>query len=256
MPETGNRFRWLAMLDVFKAILGAGKRSGDRRAVVGWARKEGYLLRTVREGSGFVVEGDFDGNAPWRLEWGPPQRAYIAGRELRLRIEAGLATDLQMLVMNRSLAEKLERETFEQFTQSTQTYVDAAAPEEMRWLAMFSRGVLAGPKPLRRRYAALAMEPAAATAWLDASLAARLGDTASPLLGGDPSMVLMTLRGRIYLRVELLRARPAALAEALAIGSAAVVEARRISSFRLDSGDWPVSSLLALAPAPAVVATS
>ena len=233
------------MLGAFKRILSANPLNSDQRAVMAWAHGEGHQLRTVREGNGLVVDGQFAGNIPWRMEWGPPQRTYISGRELRLRIEPGLAPDLQMLVMNRSLAEKLERETFEQFTQATQTYVDADAPEEMRWLAMFSRGVLAGPKPLRSRFAALAMEPAAAVAWVDGSLADRLGDANSALLAGDAPMVLMTLRGRIYLRVELPRARPAHLVEALAIGAAAVVESQRIASFRRESGEWPPSSLLA-----------
>lgn len=233
------------MLEALKRLLNAGPLHADRRAVAAWARREGHRLRPVRQGSGFVVEGRFQNEVPWRLEWGPPLRGYIDGRELRLRIEPQLAPELQMLVLNKRLAEALERETFEQFTQSTRTYVGSDAPEEMRWLAMFSRATLTGPKSLRGRFVALAMDPGAATAWVDHLLAARLGDASSPLLEGDPPLVLMTLRGRIYLRVRLPRARPALVAEALAIGAAAVIEARRIASFRHECGEWPASSLAA-----------
>ena len=48
-----------------------------------WARQRQWALRAVREPDGFVVDGRA-GDAPWRLEWGPSQRSYVAGAELRL----------------------------------------------------------------------------------------------------------------------------------------------------------------------------
>ena len=42
---------------------------------------------------GFVIDGRL-GATPWRLEWGPSQRPYIQGQELRLRSELGLSPDL------------------------------------------------------------------------------------------------------------------------------------------------------------------
>ena len=233
------------MFDALKRILGVNPLRPNWRAIAAWAREEGHQVKRVREGDGVVVEGRFEDDVPWRLEWGASQREYIAPRELRLRIEAGLAPDLQMLVLTRSLGEKLERETFEQFTHTTQTYVDTAAPEEMRWLATFSRARLAGAKSLRNRYFAVAMEPAAVAAWVDRDLAACLDDVATTLLAGDPPFVLMTLRGRIYLRVQAPRAEPPLFSQALALGRAAVGEARRISRFRLDTGDWPASATTA-----------
>lgn len=214
----------------------------DWRGITAWARSEGNQLKRVRDGDGFVVEGHFEGEAPWRLEWGPSQRAYIASRELRLRVEGALPPDLQMLVLAKSLAEKLERETFEQFTQTTQTYVDTSAPEEMRWLTMFPRAALAGPKSLRSRFSAVAMEPAAASSWVDKELAGLLADASMALLAGDPPLVLMTLRGRVYLRVEMPQAEPARLADALAIGAAALDQARRIARFRVDTGEWQATT--------------
>ena len=229
----------MPIFDAIRRMLRGDPFRTDWRTVAAWARDEGHDLKRVREGDGFVVEGRFAGEVPWRLEWGPSQRAYIASRELRLRIEGALAPDLQMLVLARGLAEKLERETFEQFTQTTQTYVDTSAPEEMRWLATFPRAALKGPKSLRSRFSAVAMEPAAASSWVDKELAALLGDVSMALLAGDPPLVLMTLRGRIYLRVEMPQAQPALLGDALALGAAALDQARRIARFRVDTGDWP-----------------
>ena len=223
------------MLDALKRIFDAGARGPDWRALAAWARDGGHAIKRVAEGDGFVVEGRY-AETPWRLEWGPSQRAYIETRELRLRVEADLPADLQMLLLSRSLAERLERETFEQFTQTTRTYVDTSAPEEMRWLAMFSRAHLHS-KSVRSRFAAVAMEPPAATAWVEPEFATRL--ESALLLEGDPPFTVMTQRGRLYLRVGAARVTPSALDDALAVGEVAVRHARRVVDIRLASGAWP-----------------
>ena len=106
-----------------------------------WAQTLGMRFKRAREGEGFVVEGASAGR-PWRLEWGPPQRAYIVGHELRIRIELGLPPGLQMLLMTRALLESLESEVFERSTLDVQTQVDMSIPEEMRWLSMFAKSPL------------------------------------------------------------------------------------------------------------------
>ena len=67
-----------------------GRRPGRKRA-------RPRLQARRRDDDGFVIDGQLDGT-PWRIEWGPPQRTYIDGHELRLRMELGLPPDLQMLV--------------------------------------------------------------------------------------------------------------------------------------------------------------
>jgi hypothetical protein len=137
------------MLDSLKRLF-SGKSAGpDWRTVSGWARSQHYAFKRVREADGFAIDGGF-GKLPWRLEWGPPQRSYIPTRELRLRMELGLPADLQMMLLSLSLLEALERQTFDDFTQSNQTYVGSAVPEEMRWLAMWPRAARAGPRAPRR----------------------------------------------------------------------------------------------------------
>ena len=69
-------------------------------------------------------------------------------------MELKLPSDLQMMVLTRPLLELLERETFEHYTESTQTHIDISTPEEMRWLAMFPKVTLVLPKSIRGRFGA------------------------------------------------------------------------------------------------------
>lgn len=190
------------MFDALKRLIAGGAEGADWPAVAAWAAQRGAQFKRSRDGAGFVVEGGHAAGA-WRLEWGPPQRSYIAGRELRLRMEAGLPHDLNMLVLSRPLMEALEHSAFEQYTAQMQTRIDDTTPEEMRWLAMFPKLSLAFDKELRQHFGAVALSAKAAEAWLQGALAAQLTAAARGMLAGDPPFVLMTLRGRIYLRLQL-----------------------------------------------------
>src|SRR5438093_8478212 len=87
------------MLDAIKRWISGGPPGPDWAGVSGWAQKQGYSFKRAKDDQGFVIDGAF-GTRPWRLEWGPPQRAYIPTTELRLRMELQLPSDLQMLVMS------------------------------------------------------------------------------------------------------------------------------------------------------------
>ena len=45
--------------------------------------------------------------------WGAPQREYITGPELRMRLDLKLMPDLQLMVIERQLMDALERIVFE-----------------------------------------------------------------------------------------------------------------------------------------------
>ncbi|MEO8123451.1 MAG: hypothetical protein ABI633_05325 [Burkholderiales bacterium] len=192
------------MLDALKRWIAGDAQGADWRAMTAWAVQRGAQFKRSRDGAGFVVEGRFDAR-PWRLEWGPPQRSYIAGRELRLRMELGLPQDLNMLVLSRPLMEVLERSAFEQYTAQMQTRIDDTTPEEMRWLAMFSKLPLVFEKELRQHFGAVALSAKAADVWLRGPLAEKLTAASRGVLAGDPPFVLMTLRGRLYLRLQLTK---------------------------------------------------
>jgi len=215
------------MLNVIKRWIGGGVPGPDWSSVSGWAQRRGHGFKRARDDEGFVVDGQLEGR-PWRLEWGPPQRAYIAGHELRLRMELGLSSGLQMLLMSRPLMEALERETFERYTESNQTLIDVSTPEEMRWLAMFPKVNLELPKHLRANFAAVASDPPAAATWVDAPFAEQLDKVAAGLLAEQPPFVLMTLRGRLYMRMQLDAPEPDPIGQAVDLFEVAAYAAVRV----------------------------
>jgi len=161
------------MLNSLKRMMIRERARTHWREVEAWSRERGFHFRRARDDAGFVIDvklGERDG----RLEWGPSQRDYIVGAELRLRTELGLPNNLQLLVLSRPLMHELERETFERFTDTMQTHIDTSTPEEMRWLAMyehFSFG--AGRTPLAARIGAVGSSRSALSRWLEGPLAER-----------------------------------------------------------------------------------
>lgn len=231
------------MLESFRKLFNKPAPERDVTEVVEWARASGHGFKRVRGEDGFVIDGVFD-SMPWRLEWGPPQRDYIGGQELRLRMELSLPQEMQMLIVSRTLMETLERATYEQFTDSMQTQIGSSqTPEEMRWMVMFPKLDLAMLKTQRGRFGAVASVPAAGLAWLDGPLADALMRAPERLLRYDPPFVLMTLRSRAYLRMLMDMPDPAEIAAALALFQVAVAQALAAASgFDGPGGQWHSTS--------------
>ena len=230
------------MLESLKRLFVRRGIERDLAELSDWAQRSGLGFKRVRGEDGFVIDGAIKG-MPWRLEWGPPQRDYIGGHELRLRMELALPHDMQMLLLSRTLLETLERATYEQFTDSMQTQIGAQAPEEMRWLVMFPKVDLAPLKTLRARFGAVASVPAAGLAWIEGPLADALMRSADRLLRYDPPFVLMTLRSRVYLRMLLDAPEVAEIAAALAIFETAVAQALAAATgFDGPRGQWHSTS--------------
>lgn len=235
------------MLDGLKRLFGAGSKASslDLGEVADWAKRRGHSFRRARDDSGFVIEGLLDGR-PWRLEWGPPQRSYIGGRELRIRMEIGLASDAQLLLLTKPLMEALERQTFEEFTESTQTQIGTSSPEEMRWLVMFPRIDLGARPALKAHFGAVASQAVTGQAWLDGPLANALERASTALLAGDPPFVLMVLRNRGYLRVQLAEPDTHAVAAALELFEISVTRAQLAVVANLDaSTGWGTTAAAA-----------
>lgn len=220
------------MLDGIKRWLGGSTKADAPHweDVAPWAESHQYGFRAVPE-EGFVVDGRL-GATPWRLEWGPSQRPYIEGQELRLRSELGLGSDLQVLVMNRLLAEHMEKTVFEQFVEGVQTRIDNQTPPEMRWLVMFKK--LSGSEmgALKERWVALSSQKDWLREWLEGPLAAALA--ALRFDEGLP-MVLMIGRGRLMLRTAQAEPEVARLQAWLRFFECAIREARRVAADNPDS---------------------
>ena len=222
---------------MFKSFFAHQGLGPDYSEVVAWAKRRGHAFKRERDGQGFVIDGKLE-ETPWRLEWGPPQRPYITGHELRVRMELGLPPDLQMLVVSRALRELLEKQAFEQFTQSNQTEMGDSTPEETRWLVMFPKIPMSGSKLLRSSFGGVSSLPNEGPAWLEGPLGHALERAAGTLLRLEPPFVLMTLRGRLYLRMQLTSADETDVAAALVLFETAGTEAQRVGRSR---GDEPVT---------------
>lgn len=230
------------MLDAFKRLISRQTPGPQWREVADWAQSNKLNFKREHEGEGFVIDGGME-NKPWRLEWGPPQRLYIHGRELRLRMELGLSPNLQMLLLSQPLLETLERQTFESFTESTQTVIDADTPEEMRWLAMFHKVTYTASKNVRMRFGLVGNAPAEAASWVEGALARQLEEAAAGVLKAEPPFVLMTLRGRVYLRMQLVEPEVAQIGQAVALFEVAVLQALRVAGLGAEgAGDWSSTS--------------
>lgn len=218
------------MLDGLKRLFNAASPAADDYGITPWAQAKQYTFRAVA-GEGFVLDGRL-GATPWRLEWGPSQRPYIQGQELRIRSELGLSADLQVVVMNRLLQEKMEKDVFDQYVEGVQTRIDNQTPPEMRWLVMFPKLAGSDMPELRERFIALASMKSWLVQWLQGpltqSLAALRVDEAIPL-------VLMIGRGRLMLRTPLALADVSTVQSWLRLFEVAMREARRVANESSDT---------------------
>jgi hypothetical protein len=224
------------MLDAFKRLISRPPPGPDWTEVSEWAKRNKLAFKRESEGTGFALVGGMD-SKPWRLEWGAPQRNYIEGNELRLRMELGLSPNLQMLLISQPLLETLERQTFERFTESTQTVIDGATPEEMRWLAMFPKVPYKASKDVRMRFALVGSVPAEAANWVEGALAHQMEEAIVGFLKNEPPFVLMLLRGRAYLRMQMLRPDVNFISQSIAVFETAVLQALRVAGVGAEKGD-------------------
>jgi hypothetical protein len=221
------------MLDGIKRLFARTAPGGPGADIADWARARQFSHRPVRgDAEGFVVEGRL-GAQPWRLEWGPSQRSYIEGTELRLRAELGLPSDLQLLVLDRLLQSSMEKAVFEQYVESVQTRIDDQTPPEMRWLVMYAKLGGAELGALRERFAAVSQAKTWLMQWLDGPLTPTL--LSAPLATGQP-LVLMISRGRLTLRTALADPQPADLDAWLRLFHQAMREARRVADLSAEAG--------------------
>lgn len=197
-----------------------------------WAQQRGLDFKRSREGDGFIVESGRGTLAGWRLEWGPSQRPYILGTELRLRAELG--GDLQMLLLSRPLMETMEKAVFESYTIDLQTRADSATPEEMRWLVLFPKLPNNELKGLREGFGAVGSLPKWLGEWV-AGIAEPLMQAYQGWLAVAP-VAFIVQRGRLTMRVALGEPTPARLDEALALFEPVRREALRVTQAWLDHG--------------------
>jgi hypothetical protein len=222
------------MLDVLKRLFARRSAPAATPAwddVSRWAGERQAQFRAVREdGGGLVVDGRCQA-IQWRLEWGPSQRPYVQGSELRLRAELPLPGDVHALVLDRTLQAAMEKAVFDQYVEGVQTRIDNQTPPEMRWLVMFPKLAHQDLGALRDRFVAVAPGRGWVVEWLGAGLTDAL--LAAPLVPEQP-FVLMVSRARMTLRTALATPTPALLEGWVRVFEAALRCAPR--SVSADSG--------------------
>lgn len=219
------------MLESFKRLFGTPGQGADLAEIKAWAGKRGYAYAPME--GGFAVDGQYDGK-PWQLEWAPAQRAFMQGNELRMQIQAGIAPDVHMMVLSRPLMESLEKQAFQKFTQSLQTQIDDASPEEMRWLVMFAKVDLSGMPAVVAHYGAVASSPAQGQLWIEGPLAKLLERATGTLLVGDPPFLLTISRGRAEMRMQLADVSSPFVGAAISLFETAVGQALLAPDINLD----------------------
>ncbi|MCU0774580.1 MAG: hypothetical protein MUC74_08725 [Ideonella sp.] len=249
------------MLRTVKRWMGLAPPPVDWGIVPSWCEGRGLSFRRERDDRGFVIEGRTEG-LDWRLEWGPPQRDYLIHPELRLRCELAGPDGLHLLVMTTPLADALERLAFERLTEANRTEADIAMAEEGRWVSMYPAADLAAWRGLRSRVRVCGSDPAALRDWLAAGLADAVGRALDRGPVRDPAvfdpLVVMTLRGRLYLRTALSRPDPGALELCLSLAQEAIRATRdtfaRHSNLRHDDdgGDPGATAWQTEAPDPRI----
>lgn len=216
----------------------------DWQDVAAWCEQRRYAFQARADGDGFALQGR-TGSMGWRLDWGPAERLYVRGRELRLRADIGLPAELHLMVLDRALQQDLERAVVDQVTGLSPKRPDPDMPAEMRWVAAFPKLAPADAGDLRVRYESVASHKE----WLQAWVAGELGRSllAEPAVTRSP-LLLMVGGGRVLLRTALEAPTPEALQPWVTLFEQALREARRVHKEMGDPGDpttlpsmWAVS---------------
>ena len=188
------------MFNTLRRWLGSHKDDTDAPAIVAWAAARGYTAHRDAELGRLSLEGQFSQRS-WRLEYGTPQHFYMAGRELRMWTDLGLSPALHLLLMSRSLLDRLETASLDLRNSASRAQADAASIEDVRCVTTYPRVTLSGSPLLRPHFAMVASEPNAAQVWLYGRLGERAAAFAAQALQAAP-FLLMTLRGRLYLHLQ------------------------------------------------------
>lgn len=200
----------------FLAGIGSSAQRGNASE---WASMQGliYTEQSGSNGKAYQVEGQIQGKQ-WKLEQGKPSRDFIKGIELRVRGEMGVNEDVAVMMMTRSLKNELDKRAFSLYTDTLQTQINPHLPEEMRWLSMYEEvGWLELGQAFLDQYAVLADARDNAMRWIKPELVGQL--LAWPSKEPNVPCVLMVLRGKVYLRMQIGQGDVATLEHALRVFS-------------------------------------
>jgi hypothetical protein len=199
------------MFDSMWNALSPARRLRARHApLVQWAEARGLeFLARPDDACAFV--GEWSGQ-PVRIDLQPAGRPYLEGWELNARTEIGMPLPSGVVLMNRALKLSMDRWAdylYSQLTNSVQTMADTL-PEEVRWLATYRDAGWPGPEPaFFERYAVLTDSAEEARALIDEAAVEALMHWPDDARSPATPLLLMRLRGKLQLRLQLEPSRHA-----------------------------------------------
>jgi hypothetical protein len=157
----------------------------------------------------------------------------MSSHEFRLRMEMPALPDVQALLLDRPLLARLDREVYQQFTDTVQTRLDEETPEEMRWLAMHAKLTPNDlGEALRDRYGALSDDPPWLVHWLEGPVSDALKALADVMpieaVSAEP-FILRLARGQIVIRQAATQPRPNVLEALVVVAQAAQAATERLA---------------------------
>jgi hypothetical protein len=170
----------------------------------------GQVSSVWRAGSdiGSGIQGTVQG-MPWKLERAAASRNYIFGEEIRGRADVAVDPQVTVIIMNRPLKELLEKRAYALYTDSIETEASPTLMEEMRWLALYPQvGWESVADSFWHRYAVMADLRAQAMSWVTPRLAELLMAWPEPAPAADIPFILMVMRGKVHLRMQLTPSDP------------------------------------------------
>lgn len=207
---------WTSLIN---ALSPAGRERARHAPLVEWAGARGLAFEPRGDGC-WSMRGDWAA-APVRIDLQDAGRGYIEGREINARADIGVPLPTGVVVMNRALRRTLERWSAHVYTQITDSLQTMAhdLPEELRWLAAYRDAGWPGPDPaFFERYAVMTDSLDEARALLDDATIEALMRWPDDARHPDTPLLLMRVRGKLQLRMQLEASRHAACeAHALAL---------------------------------------
>lgn len=202
-----------------------GAAPGRWAPVSAWCRDARLRFETNPSQEEFAIEGRV-GSVPWQLYWSRPQRLYVAEREMRMQAELGLPGELQLLLLDRQLADSLRHAVLSQVSDTRRPDV-TEMPPEMRWAVSLPRVDLATCGLAGAGLVGMTSHPEWLQAWAASALGAGL--RAQPVARRTP-WLLMVHRGAVLMRTEAPDPEPQALQPWIELFEIALREARRVQT--------------------------
>lgn len=167
-----------------------------------WIAAHALFFKAAAGGPAFSLSGLVSGK-PWKVDRAAKPRNYIAGQELRGRVDIDANPQITVVIMNRALKELLENRAYALYTDSIETEASPALMEEMRWLASYPEvGWQEPPDSFWARYAVMSDRRSNAIKWLTPDLIELLMAWPQPAPSADVPLMMMLMRGKMHMRMQ------------------------------------------------------